>query len=124
MKINLKQLPLAITAATLWAQPFTAMAQQGASVAALEEIIVTARRRQESLQEVPISISALDSTALDRLKLEQPEDLQFHVPSLMVQGSTDQVQMTIRGQFINDTLGTTDAPVNIYFGEALVSRPA
>lgn len=129
MKIKPTPLSLAV-AATLGAISFHTAAQTtdaalpaGRSVTALEEIVVTARRREESLQAVPISITAIGGTAIERLKLEQPEDLQFQVPSLMVQGSQDQVQMSIRGQFINDTLGTTDAPVNIYFGEALVSRP-
>lgn len=104
--------------------PVTSQGQDKDVVAGIEEIVVTARRREESIQNVPISISALDISTMEQLKIDQPEDLQGQVPSFMVQGaSKDQLQMGLRGQYVNDTLGTTDAPVNVYFGEALVSRP-
>jgi len=48
----------------------------------LSEVTVSARRRSESLQSVPISISAFDQTALDEHRIAQIDDLQHFVPSL------------------------------------------
>lgn len=122
MKPKLKLLTLAIAASSAGLLPEPVVAQ-GASLT-LEEVFVTARRRDEALQDVPISVSAFNPQQIDRLKMERPEDLQFQTPSLMITGSHgDMLQLGIRGQFVNDALGTTDAPVNVYFGEALISRP-
>lgn len=48
----------------------------------IEEVVVTARRREESLQDVPISISAFDSGVLDRKGVTQLRDLEFSIPNL------------------------------------------
>jgi iron complex outermembrane receptor protein len=67
----------------------------------LQEIIVTARRRAESLQQVPISITAIDQEALTRQGVSTLTDLQQLVPSAYVSGyahgSTQQF-LSIRGQ--------------------------
>jgi iron complex outermembrane receptor protein len=90
----------------------------------LEEVVVSARRRDESLQEVPISITALGATSFEALKIETPDDLQSYVPSLMLQApSKDSFLPSIRGQFQNDALGASDSPVQVYFGDTLLSRP-
>jgi iron complex outermembrane receptor protein len=47
----------------------------GSSIA-LEEIIVTARKREENLQEVPISISAFTPEQLRANTIQEPTDLQ------------------------------------------------
>jgi iron complex outermembrane receptor protein len=122
MNPKLKLLTLAIAASSAGLLPEAAVAQ-GASLT-LEEVFVTARRRDEALQDVPIAVSAFNPQQIERLKMERPEDLQFQTPSLMITGSgSETLQLGIRGQFVNDALGTTDAPVNVYFGEALISRP-
>lgn len=65
--------------------PFQAGAQQpGADV--LEEILVTARRREESLQEVPISVVAMGGEDLAVRGLEQIEDLSARVPNVSLIG--------------------------------------
>ena len=53
----------------------------------LEEITVTARRRQEALQEVPVAITALSADAIRRSDITSATDLQRQVPSLSVIGS-------------------------------------
>ena len=56
--------------------------QEDSSSGELEEVIVTAQRRAESLQSVPIAISALSSEDLQLRGIESPEGLQFSVPNL------------------------------------------
>lgn len=66
------------------------------------DIIVTAQRRAERAQDVPIVITAFSAKQLDKLNVTQPQDLYGHVPSLTVgsqgQGSRDVQSFTIRGQ--------------------------
>ncbi|WP_197493200.1 TonB-dependent receptor [Woeseia oceani] len=56
--------------------------QSDNSSAALEEVIVTAQKRAESMQTVPIAISALSSESLELRGIDSPEGLQFSVPNL------------------------------------------
>jgi outer membrane receptor protein involved in Fe transport len=64
----------------LFAAPGVAYAQQSAG--GLEEIIVTARKREENLQTVPISIQALGSERLDQLKINDFTDYVKFLPSV------------------------------------------
>src|SRR4029453_1923422 len=65
---------LSITAGT-----DTALAQQ---TGGLEEIIVTAQKRSESLQEVPLSITALSSDVLEQRSVQSFADYGNRVPNL------------------------------------------
>ena len=55
---------------------------------ALEEIVVTARKRDESLLKIPVSVSAKSQAQLERAGIDNPEELSFFVPGLDFQGST------------------------------------
>lgn len=58
---------------------------QGTTVAgAIEEVLVTARRREESLQDVPIAITAVGTAQLEERSIESMEDLNKIAPNLMV----------------------------------------
>ena len=50
--------------------------------AAIEEIVVTAQKREESIQEVPISVTAFDTQALEARQITSFSDLQFNVPNV------------------------------------------
>ena len=67
----------------------------------LEEIVVTARRTAESMQDVPVAISALSANDLQRENIGSMNDLQGKVPSLVI-SSNSQMRNTetpsIRGQ--------------------------
>jgi len=53
-----------------------------ASSDALDEIVVTAQRRAERLQDVPAAITALSGDSLNQLRMQGNADLAAHVPSL------------------------------------------
>ncbi|HEX6999536.1 MAG TPA: TonB-dependent receptor [Gammaproteobacteria bacterium] len=53
----------------------------------LEEIVVSARRREENLQDVPISIVALGSEQLEFSNVQRLEDLGLHVPNIVLMGA-------------------------------------
>jgi iron complex outermembrane receptor protein len=72
----------------------------GASSGGLEEIVVTASRREQNLQEVPLSVTAFSSEMLDLRSLTDMETLKAQVPNLIVAGNlggTDTASFTIRG---------------------------
>ena len=63
-----------------------AQAQQGAA-RTVDEILVTATRREQSTQDVPISVQALDSTALDQRGIATFSDYLKELPSVTAGGS-------------------------------------
>lgn len=67
----------------------------------IKDIIVTARRREERLQSVPISATAYDAANLEQRNIQSTQDLFGQVPSLVVGGSgqsRSSENITIRGQ--------------------------
>ncbi len=78
----------------------THAAAQGAAAptgTAVEEIIVTAQRREERLQDVPASISAFSSGMLERAGIESTKELTQVTPGLNFTQSSYSPQPTIRG---------------------------
>ena len=75
-----------------------ALAQQ-AGAGQLEELVVTARRREESLQEVPISIVALTGAEMELRSIQRVEDIVTSTPNVMVSAgpSTAFNQFAMRG---------------------------
>jgi iron complex outermembrane receptor protein len=99
--------------------PTAAPAEQ----ATLGEIVVTARRRSESLQEVPQTVNAVTADALQKLNMRQFQDIQAVVPGLSLSPSQlgPQTNASLRGVTfdINTSAQPTvafylnDAPVNL-----------
>ena len=117
-----------LSAETALAQVSTSqLSAEADSNGSLQEIIVTARRRAESLQQVPISITAIDQDALTRQGVNTLTDLQQLVPSAYVtgyaHGSTQQF-LSIRGQSesgLNTGGGVGGGPAVVgYFSEVPV----
>ena len=84
----------------------------------LEEIIVTARRRDENLQVVPISVAVLNATQLDQQSVLTASDLSRVVPGLSIQSTAANradTTFSIRGQ--GETFGEAAPGVVPYFAE-------
>ena len=65
---------------------------------ALEEIIVTAQKREQNLQEVPISINVLDAQTLENLNIMRFDDYVRHMPNVSYQAAgPSQAQIYMRG---------------------------
>ena len=62
--------------------PVTSLAQE--QNLQIEEIVVTAQKREQSLQDVSMSLSAFTGVALEERLIEDLSDLQFSVPNLLV----------------------------------------
>ncbi len=75
---------------------------------AIEEIIVTAQKRAESIQDVPIAVSAFGEGDLEEKQIDTGIDLQNYVPNLNYQGSGD---YSIRG--VGAAVGGTTGDVGV-----------
>lgn len=72
---------------TTMLSPGAAIAQQASDAGADDEIIVTAQKREENLQNVPISIQALGTRKLDQLNVANFQDFSKLLPSVSFQSS-------------------------------------
>lgn len=89
----------------------------------LEEVIVTARRREESLQETPVAVSALSSKDLLEAGISNLVDLEAHAPSLSISGNNDKSpKIFIRGVGQRQGLDLFDPAVGVYLNEILIPR--
>lgn len=62
--------------------PAVGTAQEATPAFVLEEIIVTAQRREETLQQVPISVRVMPGAKLEQAGLERLEEIQAYIPNL------------------------------------------
>ena len=74
-----------------------AVCTTAASAAEIEEIVVTAEKREASLQETPIAVSAVSRETIETRGLDGLQQVQFVVPALMFNELADMAQMTMRG---------------------------
>lgn len=89
------------------------------------DIIVTARRRAERIQDVPMAISAASGEALEQLNIGKPDELAGVAPGLVmmpgVYGNSN-INPTIRSQRQASNNATYDQSVGIYFAEVPLAR--
>ncbi len=88
----------AVTAALAVGASLPAHAQQAGASSGIEEIVVTAQRREENLQDVGIAVTALGGELLTNLNITTATDITRAVPSLKMNAySSSQVCINIRG---------------------------
>ncbi|BBC71169.1 TonB-dependent receptor [Altererythrobacter sp. B11] len=93
-----------------------------------EAIVVTARRREESLQETPVAISAFTAQTLEDRQIQQTQDLEKITPSLQfkpagqLSGNSAASVVFIRGIGQLDPTAAVDPGVGIYIDEVYVGR--
>ena len=85
----------------------------------LEEVIVTAQKREQSMQDVPISITAFSGNQLQDLGIVNNTELARWTPGVSMSGSGggDQQQFSIRGATQNDFSDQSEAPNAVYVDE-------
>ncbi|MEX6725028.1 hypothetical protein [Parapedomonas caeni] len=72
---------IALLATSTFLTPTLALAQQQPTTV-LEDIVVTAQRQAESLQDVPIAVAAFGAADLEKRQIESFGDLQFSAPNV------------------------------------------
>ncbi|HEX6572252.1 MAG TPA: TonB-dependent receptor [Steroidobacteraceae bacterium] len=103
--------------------PLPLQAQQAtAQESRLEEIVVTAQRREERLQDVGIAVTALGNDMLTDLNITTATDITRAVPSLKMNAySSSQVVFNIRGVSQNDYGDQQEPPVAVYQDDSYAS---
>ena len=96
--------------------PVTSFAQERGLQ--IEEIIVTAQKREQSLQDVSMSLSVYTGDALDERVIEDLSDLQFSVPNLL----TDSNRVTIRGVGQNAISSTAEGGLGYHVNGVYINR--
>ena len=102
----------------------TAWAQTSATASdVLGEIVVTAQRREQNLQDVGTSVTAFDSRTLENLGLKDVTDVASQVPGLQFNqyGATVTIY-NLRGVSQNDFSDHQEAPVAVYADDAYIAN--
>jgi iron complex outermembrane receptor protein len=93
------------------------------AVAQLEEIVVTANRRAENLQDVPVAVSALSENAIEKAGIRDITDIATRVPGLTFASfSAGQNVVALRGASSNDDGAGTDNSVAVFIDDIYLGR--
>ena len=99
-------------------------AAQTTATEAGENIVVTARRREELLLDTPISVTALSGATLEQQNVSSITEIAVPSLAVSVQASLRHlVSFAIRGQRSQESQVLTDPPVGTYFAEVVQPRP-
>jgi iron complex outermembrane receptor protein len=95
---------LALTPATAWAQAGapSAPGADAQSTAGVSDIIVTAQKRAENMQDVPIAVTAFSGDTLAQRGVSDAQALVRLVPNMALSNSYGQVRITLRGLSFQD----------------------
>ncbi|MEM8814636.1 MAG: TonB-dependent receptor, partial [Pseudomonadota bacterium] len=104
----------------------TAFAQSGGEDSGrLEEITVTAERREASIQDVPVAVSAFSDTMLEKLQIDETIELVNVVPNLFGGNNTGLGTANmyyLRAQGNDESIATFDPPVGTYVDDVYITR--
>ncbi len=112
----------AITAVPAFAQN---TATTSARNVGLEEIVVTAQKRSESLQDTPLAVSAVSAEAIEARGISDVSSLTAIAPNISVTtapASSSNTSIFIRGIGDQEPVLTSDAPVGIYVDGIVLGR--
>ncbi len=111
-----------LTSAAMWGFGISPVFSQESEVK-LEEVIVTAERREASIQEVPVSMTSYGADDLATLQVSDIGDLQSLVPNLSVHvGDANNAVVYIRGVVQVDTIAFFEPGVGIYLDDIYLGR--
>lgn len=85
----------------------------------IEEVIVTAQRREQALQDIPMSVTAFTNDQLEVRQIDDALDLQFSVGNLLVDG----LRTTIRGVGNNAISSTSEAGLGYHVNDVYLNNP-
>lgn len=104
----------------------TATAQEAGADAYLDEVVVTARRREETLQEVPLSITVMSGEALERIGAVDIVEIGKQSPNVTLEvsrGTNTTLTAFIRGVGQQDPVAGFESGVGLYVDDVYFNRP-
>ena len=102
------------TASVFGGLPQVSLGQE--SVSLIEEVVVTARKRQESLQDVPVAVTALTPSQLERGSIQRTTDIDKMVPNVELHQTyigSESLSATIRGIGFDDIEKSLEPTVGV-----------
>ncbi len=125
---SLTSLAIAGSLASLPASPVQAQEQRRtATQAMLEEVVVTARKREEGSQSVPLSVSAYGAEQLETLKVRDLQSLAVGMPNVAMDdagSARGYANFSIRGLGINSSIVSIDPTVGVFVDGVYLGLPA
>jgi iron complex outermembrane receptor protein len=110
-----RSLQAALTASLAWAS-------QSAWSQGLEEVIVTAQKREQGLQDVPIAVEAFSARQIDNLSAQDIGDLATFTPNVAISKAANQPSYRIRGIGTSDFGIGADPAVGVYQDGVYIGR--
>lgn len=108
-------------AALRWLTPALTIAGYSGAVLAqesplvLEEVIVTAQKRVENVQDIPMTINVVDGNTIDQFSIRNTSDLADSVPGLIIQHTPQNLaQVTVRGLGTGSASESLDQSVGLF----------
>ena len=96
-----------------------------AQTAGLEEMVVTAQKREQSLQDAPIAISAFNAEALEQQGITNVRDISGFVPNVQINaspGGSTGATVAIRGSATINPAVTWEPTVGLYLDGAFIGK--
>jgi len=115
-----------ISAGTVAAQEAPAQQEPPKSADPIEQIVITAERRESTVQDTAVAISAFDAEAMKRQGIVGPADLHLHVPGFFFTeggGNSPITQIAIRGVGNENVTSGGDPGVAFHFDGVYIGRP-
>jgi iron complex outermembrane receptor protein len=116
---------MSVTVAALLSLPSQNLLAQS-NVSALEEVVVTARKREETIQAVPVAITAFTAESMERRGVMDFGMLSLNNPGVRIGNGTSAPGVSrivaIRGNIQNDVTTQLDAAVGTYVDGIVVAR--
>ena len=97
--------------------PWLRQEKRGGASTLLEEITVTARKREEVRQDVPLAITAFNSAQIEALKVRDLTNMSVGMPNVALDdiGTTrGSANFSIRGLGINSSIASIDPTVGLF----------
>jgi iron complex outermembrane receptor protein len=121
-----KRMALACCASSALAGIPAVHAQEtGMGETALGDIVVTAQRREQKLQDVPLAVTALGEQAIQNRQMTQLVDIMSTIPNLHASSNIGQGSATtvfIRGVGETESIVSIDPPVGFYIDDVVIAR--
>ena len=104
-----------------------AFGQAAPDQSGVETITVTAQRRSEDIQQVPVSVTAFSGSEIQNAGVKETEDIGQLIPNVTIvtpEGAGNQPIITIRGIGLNDFDSNNAGPNGLYVDDVFISAPA